>query len=247
MIFNGVVALNEYQLPPRFSPDDLVLDVGAHIGSFAHAVVTRGGEHVLSVEPDRENCSLAAEHLKSYIDQGQVRLLEGAAWRSDSNDDALRFDGYHPFPRSFAGMEGVLNTGNGSVVWGVGEPVAKFAFDDLVDGLTDGAARRIRLVKLDCEGAEWPILLTSRRLHAIDEIVGEFHEIGGEFLEIKENRPSEQPVFSLGDCREFTIDTLVKRLEDTGFSVKYRRHKRPTGAPEGLGLFFATREHRKDG
>jgi len=104
-----------------------------------------------------------------------------------------------------------------------------------------GAFQQSR-VKLDCEGAEWPVLLTSRRLGLIREICGEFHEIGGQFLEINENRLSEQPVFSLGDRREFTIDALVEHLEDAGFSVNYRRHKRPTGALEGLGLFFATRE-----
>jgi FkbM family methyltransferase len=241
MIFNGVVALNEYRLPPRFSPSDIVLDVGAHIGSFAHAVVSRGGEHVLSIEPDRANCSLAAEHLKPYIDKGYVRLVEGAAWRSDPNDDALRFDGYHAFPKSFAGMQGILNTGNGSVVWGVGEPVAKFAFDDLVDSMTDRGRHRVRLVKLDCEGAEWPILLTSRRLHAIDEIVGEFHEIGGECLEIGEDRPPQTNVFTSDRVSRFTVDELVRFLESEGFEVSYCRHRRPDGALEGLGLFFATR------
>ena len=219
MIFNGVVALNEYRLPPRFSPSDLVLDVGAHIGSFAHAVVSRGGEHVLSIEPDRANCSLAAEHLKPYIDKGFVRLVEGAAWRSDPNDDALRFDGYHAFPKSFAGMQGILNTGNGSVIWGAGTPVAKLAFDDLIDAMTDGGAQRVRLVKLDCEGAEWPILLTSRRLHAIDAIVGECHEIGGEFLEISEDRPPQAPVFPCDRGARFTIDELVRFLEAEGFAV----------------------------
>ena len=41
-IFNGVVVLNEYRLPERFAPGDIVIDVGAHIGSFAEAVVSRG-------------------------------------------------------------------------------------------------------------------------------------------------------------------------------------------------------------
>src|ERR1051326_1052387 len=35
-IFNGVVLFNEYQLPARFAPEDIVIDVGAHIGSFAY-------------------------------------------------------------------------------------------------------------------------------------------------------------------------------------------------------------------
>jgi Methyltransferase FkbM domain len=142
----------------------------------------------------------------------------------------------------FAGMEGVINTGGGSVICGAGEPVAKVAFDDVVDLVTNGGERRVRLLKLDCEGAEWPILLTSRRLHLIDEIIGEFHEIGGPFLEISEDRPSKTNVFQSNRVATFTIDELVRWLRDKGFFVRYRRHRRPGGALEGLGLFFATRD-----
>src|SRR3979490_1223457 len=45
-IFNGVVLFNEYRLPDRFAPGDIVIDVGAHIGSFAEAVLSRGCEKV---------------------------------------------------------------------------------------------------------------------------------------------------------------------------------------------------------
>lgn len=242
MIFDGVVALDEYRLPERFEPDDVVVDVGAHIGSFAYAVVLRGGKHVWSIEPDRSNCAFAAEHLRPYVDQGSVRLMHAAVWRSDPNDDDLRFDGYHAFPQSYPGMDGIVNTGGGSVVWGYGEPVAKIAFDDVVDLATTRGERRVRLLKLDCEGAEWPIVLTSRRLHLIDEIVGEFHELGGPFLEIGENRPSNEHVFHSDRVAGFTIEELVRFLHDAGFSVTYHRHVRPDGALEGLGFFFATRE-----
>ena len=242
MVFNGVVLHDEYRLPARFAPADIVIDVGAHIGSFAYAVVQRGGEHVCSIEPDAANCALAARHLDPYIRSGRVQLRQEAVWRSDPNDDALRFDGYHPFPRSFTGMEGIVNTGNGSVVFGAGEPVAKVSLDDLIDSLTEHGQRAVRLLKLDCEGAEWPILLTSRRLHLIDEIVGEFHEIGGPFLEIGEDRPPAPPVFHSDRVAGFTIEELVRCLRDAGFGVTWRRHQRPDGALEGLGLFFATRD-----
>jgi FkbM family methyltransferase len=242
LIFASVVAHNEYRLPEHFEPDEVVVDVGAHIGSFAYAVVLRGGRHVWSIEPDGTNCALAAGHLKPYADLGHVRLIHAAVWRSDPNDDELRFDGYHAFPPSYPGMEGVLNTGGGSVVWGLGEPVAKIAFDDVVDLATNRGERRVRLLKLDCEGAEWPIVLTSRRLHLIDEIVGEFHELGGPLLEIGEDRPSNAHVFHSDRVAGFTIEELARFLRDTGFGVTYFRHVRPDGALEGLGLFFATRE-----
>jgi FkbM family methyltransferase len=241
-IFNGVVLFNEYRLPAVFAPDDIVVDVGAHIGSFARAVLSRGCENVFSFEPDRENCALATRNLAPFIERGLVRLLCGAVWRSDPNDDELRFDGYHPFPKSFAGMEGIINTGCGSVIWGEGEIVTKLSFDDIVDSVTDNGTKRIRLLKLDCEGAEWPILFTSHRLRLIDQICGEFHEIGGEYLEISEGRQFNEPPFSLEMPGKFTAECLSRFLSDSGFTVTYSRHQRPTGETEGLGLFFATRD-----
>jgi FkbM family methyltransferase len=242
MIFDGVVALDEYRLPERFEPDDVVVDVGAHIGSFAYAVVLRGGKHVWSIEPDRANCAFAAGNLRPYIDKGFVQLMQCAVWRSDRNEDELGFDGYQVFPQSFIDLAGVVNTGGGSVMWNAGEPVPKVAFDDVVDLVTNRGERRVRLLKLDCEGAEWPIVLTSKRLHLIDEIVGEFHEIGGRFLEIGEDRLSKAHVFQSDRVAGFTVEEFVRFLNEAGFSVTHRRHLRPNGALEGLGLFFATRE-----
>ncbi|HYY55789.1 MAG TPA: FkbM family methyltransferase [Pyrinomonadaceae bacterium] len=249
-IFNGVVLYNEYELPSSFEPGDIVLDVGAHIGSFAHAAVARGCENVYAIEADRLNCEIAAENLRPYIKRGFVELVRGAVWRSDQNTDELYLDGYQPFPASYVGMEGIINTGSGSVMWGGREPVPKIAFDEIVDLVTNRGEKRVRLLKLDCEGAEWPILLTSRRLDLIDEICGEFHEIGGEFHEISENRPSQAPIFrGEGEANfegeaKFTVEGLVSYLGDAGFAVRYRRHMRPTGAMEGLGLFFASRGAR---
>jgi FkbM family methyltransferase len=240
-IFSAVVGYNEYRLPERFAASDIVIDIGAHIGSFAQAVLARGCEHVTGIEADAANFEIAAEYLKSHIENGHLHLVRGAAWRSDRNTDELRFDGYHPFPKSFTGMAGILNTGNGSVIWGRGEPVANIAFDEIVDRATHRGEHRVRLLKLDCEGAEWPILLTSRRLGLIDEICGEFHEIGGPFLEIGEDRAAQRPVFSFVNVERFTVDVLVDCLDEAGFTVSWRRHTRPTGAIEGLGLFFATR------
>jgi FkbM family methyltransferase len=239
-IFNTVTLRNEYRLPARFAPADIVIDIGAHIGSFAQAVLSRGCRNVYGIEADGANFEIAAAYLRAYIDKGHLQLVRGAVWRSDRNTDQLRFDGYHPFPKSFTGMQGILNTGNGSVIWGRGEPVAKIAFDEIVDRVTDHGEHRVRLLKLDCEGAEWPVLMTSQRLGLIDEICGEFHEIGGQYLEISEGRTEKQPVFSFANVEKFTIEVLVNHLSEAGFSVTWNRHKRPTGALEGLGLFFAT-------
>lgn len=246
MIFDGVVIFNEYRLPEHFTPDDIVIDIGTHIGSFVQAAVSRGCQHVYAIEPDEANLKIASENLRSYIAAGNVQLVRGAAWRSDANDDQLRFDGYHPFPKSHAQMTGILNTGNGSVIWGVGEPVEKIAFDCIVDSLTDNGEKRIRFLKLDCEGAEWPILLTSQKLHLIDQISGEFHEIGGPYLEINEDREWQKPIFHTDDSANLTLELLISFLEQAGFNVTYRRHQRLDGTLEGLGLFFAVRKSAEE-
>jgi protein-L-isoaspartate O-methyltransferase len=141
-IFNHVVLFNEYQLLDRFAASDIVIDVGAHIGSFAQAVLSRGCRNVTCIEPDRSNFELASVNLKPHIDNGDVQLVCGAAWRSDDNSDQLYFDGHHAFPDSFPGLGGVINTGGGSVIWGGHEPVAKIAFDEIVDRVTEGGSRR---------------------------------------------------------------------------------------------------------
>ena len=185
-------------LAERFAPGDIVIDVGAHIGSFAEAVVSRGCRNVTCIEPDRSNFEIAAENLRPHIEAGCVELVEARRGGPTATRTTSALTAITRFQKSFPGMAGIINTGGGSVIWGGGEPVAKVAFDDIVDRVTNRGEHRVRLLKLDCEGAEWPNLLTSQRLHLISEICGEFHEIGGGFLEISEDRPAEGPVFSLG-------------------------------------------------
>ena len=48
------------------------------------------------------------------------------------------------------------------------EPVP---FDKVIEAVSQQGMRRISLLKLDCEGSEYPILLTSSRLDLVDEIV----------------------------------------------------------------------------
>src|SRR5215471_4825399 len=110
-IFNDVVLFNEYRLPSFFAANDIVIDVGSHIGSFAHAVLGRGCQNVYGIEPDAANCEIAATHLSGYLDRGYFKLTRAAVWSSQPNDDQLFFDGYFPFTESHPGMEGMINTG----------------------------------------------------------------------------------------------------------------------------------------
>jgi hypothetical protein len=85
------------------------------------------------------------------------------------------------------------------------------------------------LLKIDCEGAEFPILLTSSRLDCIDRIVGEYHELRAELP-----RHVRVP-----GCEQFTVEILVEHLESFGFAVALE--PQATGTFGALGLFFADR------
>jgi hypothetical protein len=97
--------------------------------------------------------------------------------------------------------------------------------------VTDNGNKRVRMLKLDCEGSEFPILLTSQSLHLIDEIRGEYHEFGGEY----DDRSIPEMARVSGYDR-FTIAELTDALQRAGFSVESDRSGKTR-----RGHFFATR------
>jgi len=226
-IARSIIIHNEYNLPAKFDQEDVIVDVGAHIGAFAYACVSRGAGLVVAIEPVWENFALLEANMSVFA--AHVKLIHGALWRSDAPKKVtLRYDG---FPRG----EGDVNTG-GIAVWsGTGRRSVKaIPFDRLVDDLCGQGGREIRLLKLDCEGSEWPILMTSRRLQRVREICGEFHEIGGAFNNAR--FPEE-----IAGRSTFTQASLVEFLEASGFCVTSERSNDRVGKPTNLGHFSARR------
>lgn len=217
-MFRALMEHDEYHMPERFEPDDIVIDIGAHIGIFCYKALLRGSNQVHGFEAEPSNYECAVRNLKSFGDR--VHLYHKAVWRSDQAVDCLY---YTPSLNP-------KNTGGGNVLWGeTGQGIPTLAFDDVLRQLTQNGRKRVRMVKIDCEGSEWPILLTSRWLHLVDYLAGEFHEIGGEHSTtwIPENA-------ALKGYDRFTIEPLCEFLERVGFRVQFMRH---VGTP--LGLFHA--------
>lgn len=221
LIFRQVVEQNEYAIDGPLPPNAVVLDIGTHIGSFSYFALTRGAAEVIGYEPDRSNHRAAEHNLAGF--RARARVHCAAVWRSDRPADTLPFQ-----PSS-----DLANTGGGSVMWQVeGATVRAIPFDTAVDAATLGGGRRVHLVKMDCEGAEFPILLTSQLLHRIDRIVGEYHEL----------RAAPSSHAAVPRHEEFRISELVDVLRSSGFEVRWER--RATGSFGALGLFFAHRaEH----
>ncbi len=217
MIYTNVVVRNEYRVP-----DDLggaiVIDVGMHIGAFSHLALTRGAREVHGFEPDALNFACAVQNLASFGER--AHLTPRAVWRSDVAAAALRF-----WRSSDA-----ANAGGGTLIWDADGPlVHTVPFDEVVAAVSDGGRRRIDLVKMDCEGAEFPVLLTSNQLHLVDRIVGEYHELRAEL-------PRH---VRLPGCEQFTIEGLRSHLERAGFSVTVE--EQATATFGALGLFYADR------
>ena len=213
-IFRNVVVENEYRLPSRFEPNDVILDVGGHVGTFAHAVLARGAGVVHCCEPDAGNFEILAHNLAPYGER--ARLKRCAVWRSDVRVAALSLHNPH----------GSANTGGVQVVdRPTTQSVDVLAFDDLVASAIQ-FGERVRLLKLDCEGAEWPILFTSRTLDRIDAICGEYHL--GDFPE----------AFHVAGFPALTPQALRRFLSEHGFRVVIEPNHR---SPDPIGNFFARR------
>lgn len=162
-VWCDVVLKNEYRLPKRLD-GKIVLDIGAHEGMFAHAAFERGAACVISVEPHPENFARLTRNLERR--PGSVRL-HNAVWRSD---EPARWVSLGP-PAADSQHSGGYEVQASGL-----SPVRTIGLDELVEAaLEAGGTASLGILKIDCEGAEWPILTTAKRLDRIDAICGELH------------------------------------------------------------------------
>jgi FkbM family methyltransferase len=221
-------------LPHSFALGEVVLDVGSHTGAFCKLAAGRGAT-VIGYEANRENHALASINLAG---QPSITLHQTAVWRSDLHGAELVFT-----PNAHRD-----NTGGGSVLfataddhWRVrpaegGPPVAKkaplsthvvptVALDTIL-----GAVGPVRFLKIDVEGAEFPILLTASRLDLVGAIGGEYHAFTDAQMD------ALAPAARVGrEC--YTADLLRRHLEANGFAVVVR----PDHDGARKGLFSAHR------
>lgn len=224
-VYRIAVSCNEYRLPENFSMNDVVIDIGAHIGCFAFMALSRGAK-VYAFEADLDNYNLARRHLDLYIKQGRLILTHAAMWSSTKSNEKMFISSY---------PDNGWNTGGATILGqDSGNEVNTVGFDQFINKITQEETKTIRMLKLDCEGSEWPILLRSEKLDFIDEICGEFHEYGGAYdtLRVPPN---------ISDVSDLTADALKSFLEAKGFETEFSR-KIYSGKPDRAGLFFARKK-----
>jgi len=207
-IFASVVAQNEYRLPAQMPADSLVIDVGAHIGSFSYAALCRHAGEVRAFEPHPANFEFLEMNLRRFGQRASAHRV--ALWRSDQPPGTLTLGHY---------AEGASGVGSMLLPGGAETLVETLPFDSVL-------TRPVHLLKLDCEGSEYPILYTSQKLRLVENICGEYHEFS----------PADIPPHArISAALPFDRHGLKEFLEAQGFRVEFV----PTR--ESLGVFFATR------
>jgi len=205
-IFEAVVWQNEYGLPEHLPGDEVLIDIGAHIGSFTYAALMRGAGRVYAFEAHPINYVVALRNLERFGDRAVCREL--AVWRSDSEGETLFNDPLVNYSKP--------NTGGFSVVYNdFGLAVPSIGLDEILLEASEGLTRPVHLLKIDCEGAEYPILFTSKYLAIVKEICGEYHEIPANIV---------PPRAKVKGIEEFNRHSLKKFLEAHGFTVEITSH-----------------------
>lgn len=227
-IWKGVFDHNEYRLT-RFNPEDVVIDIGAHIGAFTYTALDRGAGLVVAVEPDTDNCHYYRHNLH-YVCRAMDRsvLLTGAVWNK-------------PGKLYYAGIG--KNTGGGTTIGDNGFPVRAIHFGALVEFAKKlGMCDTIRLVKLDCEASEWPILLgCSDQFGEIDAFVGEYHEIPDisqwPSIDMRSGLEPSSP-------RGYTRQTIIDIFEQLDYNYMVEEPAAGIHCYSGLGKFWAWKKDK---
>jgi FkbM family methyltransferase len=203
-LYNRKFFDDEFQI----GPEDTVVDIGGYVGSFAipaAQIASRG--RVFSYEPSPENFAQFQLNL-SLNDLKNVQVFNAGVASSDRTI-TLFLDHMNPASNSI-----YLRSDQGK-----SDRCVEREAISLQTLFSRHGIDRCDFLKVDCEGAEYEILMTLGRpmLDRIGKIACELHE----------------PVYYGVSNPDHTPEKLVRFLEENGFTV-YRRPVNPY-----LGMLYA--------
>jgi len=160
--FANVMIANEYHLPNKFKAEDTIIDLGANIGCFALACLARGAGYVECWEPDADNFRYLTKNLKLY--PRRSKQIRGIVMHKEMNVNFLSKERF--------------NTSCFRVDTNTAGDVHKLRPDQRKAVAIDSILpdEPFRLLKIDIEGSEWPILYESEKLVNAREILLECHQ-----------------------------------------------------------------------
>lgn len=198
---------NRYALPPM-AADEVVLDIGAHVGTFAvWASYKCPGARIISVEPS----PVTLDYLRRNVAENRLKnvTVVEAACAADDGERQL-------FTRGVLAMNTLFAPRAGSV----GTAVKCVTLDQLFARF---AIPRCAFLKLDCEGAEYQILFSTS-----DEVLSRIACIAMEYH--RSLAPYDEDAISTF-LHERSFEVTVGPLEDEegGFLYAWRPELRAAG------------------
>ena len=155
------------EMPKPFSANSDIIDIGANIGSFTFFAAARfPGSRILSFEPDPANFRQLERN--AALNPGRAQVIRMAV--AGASGEAILFGGGPDSYTTQASIVPKKRTGKSAPVAAIG----------LADLFTNYGVKRCGLLKLDCEGAEFPILYAAPdwALQRVEQMVMELHPTG---------------------------------------------------------------------
>lgn len=189
MLFE-VIIFKQYKMC-RIHPDDIIIDIGAHIGGYTIlASHSAPAGKVYSFEPLNDS----------------FRILEKNVMLNKKNNIKIFKQGVGKENKKTFFYVNELNLAESSLYKATPKKI-KVEITTLPKIFKDNKIKRCNILKLDCEGAEYDILFSSKKmLDKIDRIILEYHK----------------PEY-FGLPREYSAEKLARYLKDNKFSVKLKR------------------------
>ena len=194
MALTNVWMINEYDIEDfEINTNDTVIDIGAHIGLFSLLVsqLCKTGK-ILSFEPVSENFDLLVSNLKLN-----------------------RIENILPFNMAVSKNSGRLdlflnNDQSAHSIFSKSSESINVESTSLQKIFEEHKISSCKLLKLDCEGAEYEIIdsLPSEYLDKIQNMVIEYH---------------------LADTKPELVKSLILKIKNAGFKIKTRPHHNDMG------------------
>lgn len=192
VILSEVFIDREYVQGLDIGSKPTVVDIGGYIGDFSiFAAKYLDASRVIVVEPSPKNLKLLLKNVQDNALSERITAVEGAV--TDGNPIFLDVDA----PERAQARVSAYGASKAPL-----QRIRGISLEQLVE---DFGLEKIDLLKIDCEGGEYQILLTAPReiLQRIENIVFEFHEVQG-FAE--------------------QLEAVKKRLGSEGFSWRSKGH-----------------------
>lgn len=160
-----------YRLQQMDVAGGVVVDVGANCGALTVWAALAGARVVHAYEPQLGNFHRLQDNVEANGVGDQVRVFREGVWNADAREVWVDFptEGLEAGVQTWEDPPSSLLTGPEDAVTARG-----------LSFVLQRAGDRIRLLKIDCEGCEWPAVfgMDPQDLARVDQIVMEFHGSG---------------------------------------------------------------------